>query len=123
MFYYKGIGSFLGGLFRAVWPIIKSGASTVGKETLKTAANILTDVSEQKNLKQAVSNRTKEGVTHLTKKFVNKMNGNGIKSATRTTGKRKRKQSSVITQTREKQSQNKKKKANKNSCFRDIFTQ
>lgn len=82
----------------------------------------MTDVSEQKSLKQAVSNRAKEGVSHLTKKFVNKMNGNGIQSPTLITRKRKRKQSSVLSQTRAKQSQ-KKKKSDKKSCFRDIFNQ
>src|SRR5215468_9002661 len=40
-----GIGSFLGGLFRTISPLLKSGASTVGKEALRTGVGFLGDIA------------------------------------------------------------------------------
>jgi hypothetical protein len=40
----NGIGYFFRGLFRFVKPLLYSGAKTVGKDTLKTGSNIITDM-------------------------------------------------------------------------------
>jgi len=40
-----GIGSFLAGLWRMVRPVLWSGAKTVGRETLRTGGDILTDIA------------------------------------------------------------------------------
>lgn len=44
----SGIGSYLGGLFRIIRPLFVKGIQTVGRETMKTAANVLTDISLKK---------------------------------------------------------------------------
>jgi hypothetical protein len=43
-----GIGPFFKGLFRFFKALLFSGAKTVGKEALKTAANILRDIIQRK---------------------------------------------------------------------------
>lgn len=40
-----GIGSFLGGLLRTVGPLIRSGASALGKEALRSGVGFLGDVA------------------------------------------------------------------------------
>jgi len=40
-----GIGSFLAGLWRTVRPILWSGANTLGRETLRTGGDILSDMA------------------------------------------------------------------------------
>jgi hypothetical protein len=54
-----GMGSIFGGLFKAAMPLLKSGAKTLGRETLKTGLNIAGDVVQGKNLKQAAKTRLK----------------------------------------------------------------
>lgn len=78
-----GIGSFLGGLFRYVMPIVKQGAKTVGKELLKSGVNMVNDVvMDQQPLKEAFHNRMDEAKTNLTEKAKNKLKtmvGSGYK--------------------------------------------
>lgn len=76
-----GIGSFLGGLFRSVLPLLKSGARAVGKETLKTGVNILEDIANDQSLKEAFRNRVNEASKNLTRKALDKlslMEGKGL---------------------------------------------
>ena len=40
-----GVGSFLGGLFRTIAPILRSGASTIGREALRSGVGFLSDVA------------------------------------------------------------------------------
>src|SRR5436190_10057469 len=40
-----GVGSFLGGLFRTISPLLKSGATTVGREALRTGVGFLGDIA------------------------------------------------------------------------------
>ena len=71
-----GIGSFLGGLFRIVKPVLIQGAKAIGKESLTAGANILSDLaakSKNQKLKDIVSSR----VTESTHKLVNKLKGQG----------------------------------------------
>src|SRR5436190_5458227 len=40
-----GVVSFLGGLFRTISPLLKSGATTVGREALRTGVGFLGDIA------------------------------------------------------------------------------
>lgn len=64
-----GIGSFLGGVFRYVLPLLKRSASAVGKEMLQTGLNIATDVGElKKPFKQAFKERVRQSGSNLQQK-------------------------------------------------------
>lgn len=88
----SGIGSFLGGLFRIVKPLIMRGAKTVGKEVLKTGASILSDIAT-KNKDDKIENIVNKRVTETVNK---NMTGSGIKRSV----KRKRIQSSTRSRAR-----------------------
>lgn len=80
-----GIGSFLGGLFRRVLPLIKKGAKAVGKEALRTGVNVAGDVLERNiTLKDAVRERVRESGGKLKRKAEEKidtlMRGSGYKT-------------------------------------------
>jgi len=79
-----GIGSFLGGLFKSVLPILKRGGLIVGKEVLKNGANFLNDVQNNVSPRTALKYRARETVDNLTNKL---MYGEGFKDD-RTTKKR-----------------------------------
>lgn len=78
-----GIGSFLGGLFRTISPLIKSGAKAIGKEVLRTGINVLSDVANTVPPNQAISSRMKEFTGNLKRKADMKldrvMKGSGYK--------------------------------------------
>lgn len=79
-----GIGSFLGGAFRAVLPLLTRGAKTLGKEALRTGLNIATDVAAREiPLKRAVRARLTESHQNLKRRAANKiehlMEGSGYK--------------------------------------------
>jgi len=59
-----GIGSFLGGLFRTVSPILKS----IGHEALKSGVGLLSDVVYSTPTREAFRNRAKEFTTTLKRK-------------------------------------------------------
>lgn len=70
-----GIGSFLGGLFRTITPLLKSGAKAVGKEALRTGINVLSDVvSTNEPVKHLITNRMHEFTGSLKRKADNKLN-------------------------------------------------
>jgi len=46
--YQRGIGSFLGGLFRKILPYLNKGARTVGREVLRAGINVIEDVENNK---------------------------------------------------------------------------
>jgi hypothetical protein len=88
-----GIGSFLGGLFRTVLPLLKSGAKAVGREALRTGAHVLGDIVEQRPVKESFKNRINEAGLNLKRKVDDKvrgMAGSGIKG-----GKRRRQAQSM----------------------------
>lgn len=89
-----GLGSLFGSLARAVLPIFKQGAKTVGKAAVRTGFDIAKDVLAGQNLKTAAKNRARETGTRMVNKAVksiqsrvNPQTGGGLK--------RKRKQSSI----------------------------
>lgn len=63
-----GIGSFLGGLFRRILPLLSSGAKAVGTEALQTGVNLLRDAITGKSLKESVGDRVNEAGKNLSKK-------------------------------------------------------
>lgn len=105
-----GIGSFLGGLFRRIIPLLKQGARTVGKEALRSGMNVATDIMESGiHPREAFKTRLRESGENLKRKAEEKistlMKGSGYKagkinklmhshteSASRRIGVRKRKQ-------------------------------
>lgn len=83
-----GIGSFLGGLFRTVLPILKSGARAVGKEAVRTGMNVLGDIASDSTqpLKKVIRKRVIEAGGNLAEKAGRKirtMTGAGYPPGTR----------------------------------------
>lgn len=100
-----GIGSFLGGLFRCVFPLLKSGSSAIGSELLKSGANLISDISRNEAPDVAFKKRGKEAVNNLSNLMGTKMFGQGYKSIT----PRKRSHSSTVSRTDKKLSSSSKK--------------
>lgn len=65
-----GIGSFLGGLFRRMLPILRKGTEAVGREVIKSGANFLTDLGDNVIPCVAFKKRTREGIANLTSKVL-----------------------------------------------------
>lgn len=64
-----GIGSFLGGVFRYVLPLLKRGAKAVGKEFLQTGLNVASDVGDlKKPFKESLKNRLRQSGSNLQQK-------------------------------------------------------
>jgi hypothetical protein len=68
-----GMGGLFKSLIRAVMPMVKSGAKTLGKIALNTGANVLGDVLSGQNVKKAARSRINESANVLKKKAVNKL--------------------------------------------------
>ena len=81
----SGIGSFLGGLFRNILPLLGKGAKAVGKEAFRTGINVLSDVALRNSpVKEALRTHARESVGNLKRKAENKldeylMEGSGYK--------------------------------------------
>lgn len=82
-----GIGSFLGGLFRSVLPLLSSGLRTVGKETLHAGVGLLSDMVNSRPMDSSVRTRFKEASANLKRKADEKidslMSGSGYKMSTK----------------------------------------
>lgn len=78
-----GIGSFLGGLFRSVLPLLKSGARAVGKEALSAGVGLLSDLVSARPLDESIKTRLKTANSNLKRKADEKidsmMTGSGYK--------------------------------------------
>lgn len=78
-----GIGSFLGGLFRSVTPLLKSGVKALGKEALRSGLGFVSDMAYSVPAKESVRNRVKEMTGNLKRRADNKieslMEGSGYK--------------------------------------------
>lgn len=106
-----GIGSFLGGLFRTVYPLLKKGTVALGSELIKTGASCLGDISRSEDPKEVLKKRGKEAVNNLSRRAADQMFGSGYKNAV---GRRKRRQSSRTTASAKKRKLVTKNKKNKN---------
>ena len=67
----RGIGSFLSGLFRAVRPILWSGAKVMGKEALGTSGKILTGIADNPNVggREIISRNMTESLKNVSAKM------------------------------------------------------
>lgn len=78
-----GVGSFLGGLFRSVLPLLASGAKAVGKEVLNTGVGLLSDLVNTRPFDESIKTRLKTATSNLKRKADNKidslMTGSGYK--------------------------------------------
>lgn len=72
-----GIGSFLGGLFRSVLPLLKRGGVALGKEVLNSGANFIKDVENNVSAREAFNSRSRETLENLKRKA---MYGEGYKT-------------------------------------------
>ena len=84
-----GIGSFMAGLWRTVRPILWSGAKTLGRETLRTGGDILSDMARStggESPSEIVSRRVNETVQNL----IGKLRGRGRKRKANKVVKRKK---------------------------------
>lgn len=86
-----GLGSFLGGLFRAALPLFRSGAAAVGREAARAGAGLLTDVaSGSGNFRDSLKRHAEEAGTNLTSKLqekVRRMTGGGAHKRGRVTAR------------------------------------
>jgi hypothetical protein len=76
----RGIGSWLSGLFRTVFPLVKSGAKAIGKEALNSGFGLLKDAITQKPIKASIRQRVREAGENLMSKVdkkIESMQGSG----------------------------------------------
>lgn len=129
-----GIGSFLGGLFRTVLPILKKGATVLGSECLNSGKNIISDIVSNQDPEIVIKKRGKEAIHNLSRVVADKMFGEGYKSMSakkrkqsdsksQPVKKRKKTQSKIQVKKTSKKSPTKKKKPirTKSEIF-DIFS-
>lgn len=81
-----GIGSFLGGLFRRIIPLLKHGARAVGKEALRSGVSMASDIMDSgMHPREAFKTRLRESGENLKRKAEEKisalMKGSGYKAA------------------------------------------
>lgn len=115
----NGIGSFLGGLFRSVLPLLSSGARVIGKEALNAGVGILSDMVSARPMEESIKSRLKEAGSNLKRKADDKierinMSGSGYIT------KRKRRTSFITPSTTKLKAANKIKLNYKNT--KDIFS-
>jgi hypothetical protein len=76
-----GLGSWLGGLFRTVLPLFKTGALAVGREAARAGSHVLADVATGQNFKGSVNKHMEEAAgnlsTSLKRKLEDTMQGSG----------------------------------------------
>jgi len=80
-----GIGSFLGGLFRRVLPLLSKGVKAIGKEVVRSGMNVAHDVIQRDTpFKEAFNTRIKDSAANLKRKAEEKidilMEGSGYKT-------------------------------------------
>jgi len=68
-----GVGGILAGIGKAVFPLLKTGAKTVGKQLLQSGARFVGDVVSGQNVKKAAKKRTREAGTKLLNLMQNKV--------------------------------------------------
>ena len=68
-----GLGSMFKGLLKSVVPLVKSGATSLGKKALSTGLDITRDVLSGQNFKDAARQRLRETGTKTLRKVQNKM--------------------------------------------------
>lgn len=100
-----GIGSFLGGLFRSILPILRKGSLALGKELLNSGSHFINDIGNDVKARDAFKQRAREVYENLKRKAID---GEGYKS-TRPTRKRQLSASSARANIKRRKTVNKKK--------------
>uniref|UniRef100_A0ABD2VTE7 Uncharacterized protein n=1 Tax=Trichogramma kaykai TaxID=54128 RepID=A0ABD2VTE7_9HYME len=128
----RGVGGWLGGVFRTIIPYIKSGAKAVGKEAARAGVQILSDMSRgDMTLHESVHARSRESGRKLAKKagekLSNIMKGRGYKTRRKSRGNQSKKKRSSVRRIknktiRRKKPSKKKRKNNKKRDVSDIFS-
>lgn len=72
-----GIGSYLGGLFRCVFPLLRNGSTVLGSELMKSGVNILSDISRNEDPEVVIKKRGKETINNIGQIIGEKMFGKG----------------------------------------------
>jgi hypothetical protein len=109
----RGIGSFLKGLFRQIFPFIKSGAKSLGEELLKGGVGVIKDQFHGRSLKESLGARVREAGSSLTDKAARKVESMVGGGKIKANSKPKRRQSTAgrVTKRTSKRSSSKKPKA------------
>lgn len=94
-----GLGSMFRSLFRFAFPLVKSGAKTVGKTALNTGIEIAKDALAGKNLRTAAVERAREAGGQLKQRALTAVK-NTLVSQTGTGRKRKAAESKTSTTTK-----------------------
>lgn len=117
-----GLGSFLGNLFRRIFPLLSSGAKAVGKQAFSTGVNLLKDALNGRSIKESMHDRVSEAGRNLTSAAAKKMEdmvGNGYKRKKRT---KKRQSRSNVKRRKVSKKPYKKKVLKRKPKKRDIFS-
>jgi len=134
-----GIGSFLGGLFRSVTPLIRSGIKAIGKEAMKSGVGFLDDMVYSVPIKDAFKKRAKEFTGGIKRKaddgIDDLMSGSGYKKrrktvtvqsiakllATKTSKRKPKKSAKKNSKVKKKKKKTASKKKNRKNTLQDIF--
>ena len=68
-----GIGSFLGGLFKSIMPLIRGGLHTLGQEVFSTGHHVMHDMHQNVPVKEAMRTRLIEAGKNLKRKASDKL--------------------------------------------------
>ena len=69
----SGVGSFLKGLLRIVFPLARQAGKAIGREALNTGANIAKDIVQGQDLGTSVKKQSKRAGKRLLKKGVRRI--------------------------------------------------
>lgn len=132
-----GVGSFLGGLFRTVYPLLAKGTKAIGSEIFKSGVGLLSDLTRE-DPDEAFKKRGKEIIQNLSARTSSHLFGKGYaykgllphnrtqstrkiqRKKKRTTGRRKKKNTKKRF-VRKKVVKNKKRKKKSRRSIHDIF--
>jgi hypothetical protein len=109
-----GIGSFLGGLFRACIPFLKNRSAAVGKQLLKSGIEVIGDLQENDSLRNSLRKRKADIFNRVTDAAIS---GNGYLKRQKLNSNQSAKKIRSI-KTPKKKAENKKKKK---KTIKDIF--
>ena len=131
----RGFGRILGGLGRAILPLLKRGGRVLLREGLRTGTQIAGDVLEGKKFTSSLKKRGREAGDRMIQTVVKRMRGDGIMAAPpgqpfkkKRKRAKKKKTASVIKQRKSKVMKQKKKrrasgkKKKKSAKHQDIFS-
>lgn len=100
-----GVGSFFGGAFRRLIPLIKNSSKYIGKQLLSSATNVLNDVQQDpSNLKSSLKRNAYQALNNVGNDLISKMRGGefdlllkkGVKKGRKRGRKRMKRSSSKI---------------------------